>query len=276
MEGRCQPEPDLFSKLNDSEHSDFQSPQKAVKFPNIFFLLICFVLHPCALGESVKPSTLHFPTNGAVMDVLVYEADGVEKAPLVIVVHGFSRNQNHMRGWGEKLAAEGFVVLVPTLPHLADHRKNANAIVKLVVAARDGSLTPDFPRITGVGLVGFSMGGLVTLLAASALQPPIDAWAGLDPADFGGLGAAAAPRVTAPGLLFQATRDPFGLKKSRAAMVENYGGRLEKFRVPDSTHGDVESHPDLLVEFTFGGTSPARHTDIYRRTLEFLQVHLGR
>ena len=32
-----------------------------------------------------------------------------------------------------------------------------------------------------VGLVGFSMGGLTTLLAAASLSPPVDAWVGLDP-----------------------------------------------------------------------------------------------
>jgi dienelactone hydrolase len=241
--------------------------------PLIIFL--CSVLLPCAAADSVEQSTLHFPTNGPVMDVNAYLPVSVKQAPLVVVVHGFSRNKNHMRGWGDKLAAEGFVVLIPTLPHLADHRKNANAIVKLVAAARAGTLAPDFPKITAVGLVGFSMGGLVTLLSASALEPPIDAWAGLDPADFGGLGAAASSRVNAPGLLFKAARDPFNLEKSRAAMVENYGGHLEEFGVSDSTHGDVESHPDFLVELSFGKTSPQRHAEILLRTLEFLKEHLN-
>lgn len=245
-----------------------------MKAHELLLIFLCSVLLPCAAADSVEQSTLHFPTNGTVMDVRVYQAEAMKQAPLVVVVHGFSRNKSHMRGWGEKLAAEGFVVLIPTLPHLADHRKNANAIVKLVTAAREGNLAPDFPKITTVGLVGFSMGGLVTLLSASALEPPIDAWAGLDPADFGGLGAAASSRVTAPGLLFKAGRDPFNLKKSRAEMEENYGGPLEKFRVPDSTHGDVESHPDFLVKLTFGKTSPERHMEIYQRTLEFLQENL--
>lgn len=223
------------------------------------------ISHACA-----KQEMQHFSINGVGMDVGVYRPPVKKQAPMIVVVHGFSRSRHHMRGWGEKLAAEGFVVLIPTLPYLADHRKNANAIVQLISAARDGTLLPDFPKITSVALVGFSMGGLVTLLAGAALEPPLDAWVGLDPADSGGLGAAAASRITAPGLIFEADRDRFNLKKSRTGIMENYGGTLKIFQVPDSTHADVETHPDLLAELVFGKTSPARHEEVYQCTLKFL------
>ena len=75
-----------------------------------------------------------------------------------------------------------------------------------------------------MGLVGFSMGGLTTLLAAASLSPPVDAWVGLDPVDHAGHGAAKAALVKAPGLALLAEPSPFNPKTAIETILRGKTG----------------------------------------------------
>jgi dienelactone hydrolase len=154
-----------------------------------------------------------------------------EPQPLVVVAHGFTRSKRYMAGWGADLAARGMVVAVLTQPYLAKHQRNAQAIADLADLGRAGEW-PVAARGNGkVALVGYSMGGLTTLLAASKIARPIDAWVGLDPVDFEGRGAVAAARLRAPGLALIAEPAPFNRDGNAQPMLKRYGGELQVLKV---------------------------------------------
>ena len=170
-----------------------------------------------------------------------YRRDGVTR-PLAVVVHGFLANKQRMAHWGVILAREGFVVAVPTNPTYANDDRNAAAIVALVEGGRVGQW-PISARTDGRAvLVGFSRGGLETILAASALGDRADAWIGLDPVDLNGKGKAAAARVRVPGLALLADPQPLNANGNARSMLDAYAGPLEVVAVPNSAHLDGESH----------------------------------
>ena len=169
-----------------------------------------------------------------------YRPDGVTR-PLAVVVHGFLANKQRMAHWGVILAREGFVVAVPTNPTYANNDRNAAAIVALVEGGRAGQW-PISARTDGRAvLVGFSRGGLETILAASALGDRADAWIGLDPVDLNGKGKAAAARVRVPGLALLADPQPLNANGNARSMLDAYAGPLEVVAVPNSSHLDGES-----------------------------------
>lgn len=169
-----------------------------------------------------------------------YRPDGVAR-PLAVVVHGFMANKQRMAHWGVILAREGLVVAVPTNPTYANDDRNAAAIVALVEGGRVGQW-PISARTDGRAvLVGFSRGGLETILAASALGDRADAWIGLDPVDLNGKGKAAAARVRIPGLALLADPQPLNANGNARSMLDAYAGPLEVVAVPNSSHLDGES-----------------------------------
>ena len=169
-----------------------------------------------------------------------YRPDGVAR-PLAVVVHGFMANKQRMAHWGVILAREGFVVAVPTNPTYANDDRNAAAIVALVESGRAGQW-PVSARTDGRAvLLGFSRGGLETILAASALGDRVDAWIGLDPVDLNGKGKAAAARVRVPGLALLTDPQPLNANGNAHSMLDAYAGPLEVVAVPNSAHLDGES-----------------------------------
>jgi len=194
----------------------------------------------------------------------------VAPQPLVVVVHGFSRSKRYMAGWGADLASHGMIVAVMTQPYWAEHSRNAEAIARLVELGRAGKW-PISARGNGKGgLVGFSMGGLTTLLAAASLSPPVDAWVGLDPVDHAGSGAAKAALVKAPGLALLAEPSPFNAQGNVRTMLHDYGGPLQVIKVTGATHCDAESPSDILGQLACGWVDPMRHDRFRATTLEFL------
>ena len=199
----------------------------------------------------------------------------VAPQPLVVVVHGFSRSKRYMAGWGADLASHGMIVAVMTQPYWAEHSRNAEAIARLVELGRAGKW-PISARGNGKGgLVGFSMGGLTTLLAAASMSPPVDAWVGLDPVDHAGSGAAKAALVTAPGLALLAEPSPFNAQGNALAMLHDYGGPLQVIKVTGATHCDAESPSDILGQLACGRVDPVRPDRFRATTLEFLDAVFG-
>ena len=118
-----------------------------------------------AARPAVQTIRMKLPAGAA--DVDVYMPDTAEPAPLVIVAHGFSRHRNTMSAWGRHLAKEGFVAVVPDLPAWSDQVRNGRFITELrayLCADESWRQRVDPSR---VGLMGFSAGGLATLLSAA-------------------------------------------------------------------------------------------------------------
>lgn len=126
-----------------------------------------------------------------------YLPEGLKQAPVVVVAHGFSRTRQNMSGWGGLLASNGFIVAIPDLPAWSDHQRNSQAIRKLLDRILSKSLVTEPVPNGNAALMGFSMGGLCTLLA-SATNDQVRCWLGLDPVDAGRMGAEAAKQLQIP------------------------------------------------------------------------------
>jgi carboxylesterase len=94
-----------------------------------------------------------------------FRFDGTRGEALVLV-HGFTGNPAHLRVLGSRLAAEGYTVMAPLLP---GHGRSIEALTR--VRRSDWiEATVDAIREVGdhhsVHLVGLSMGGLLSIIAA--------------------------------------------------------------------------------------------------------------
>ncbi len=185
----------------------------------------------------------------------LYRAGAPGPRPLVVVAHGFWRSRANMSGWGRHLAGEGFLVAVPDLPAWSDHERNARAISELVDwLLAQPPLAIDDRR---VGVVGFSAGGLSTLLAA-ARNPRIRLWVGLDPVDRDGKGALAAQTVSASALILRATPSRCNAHGNAVGIERAFGGRATTVSVAGATHTDPEWPSDWKARLVCGADAPER------------------
>jgi dienelactone hydrolase len=178
-------------------------------------------------------------------------------APLVVVAHGFSRNKSSMADWGRCLSQAGFAAAVPTLPAWSDHARNGRAIRDLVDWLRTRADLKDRIDTGRVGLVGFSAGGLATLLAA-ADNPEVGVWVGLDPVDRNGQGAAAATRLKCPSLVLRAEPHSCNANGNAAGICRALTVANTCLLVVGATHTDAEWPTDELAEWVCGKSSPQR------------------
>ena len=141
--------------------------------------------------------TIRVRLSAGTADVDVYGSQAADSAPLVIVAHGFWRNRHYMSGWGRRLAAEGFVAVVPDMPAWSDHARNGRFITSLRALLCSDEAWSRLVDPERMGLMGFSAGGLASLLSA-AEGPAPGIWVGLDPVDHKGMGAEAASLLRMP------------------------------------------------------------------------------
>lgn len=233
-------------------------------------LVTCTTSPKLAAGVVKRSGTVD--CEGTTVAVDFYFRDDGVKRPGVVVAHGFMRSKRYMAGWGAALAERGMVVAVVTQPYVAKHARNAKAIEAVVAAGR----RQEWPvAVDGrMGLMGFSMGGLTTLLAASRMEEPVAAWVGLDPVDFEGKGAAVAGRVKAAGLALLAEPAPFNLEGNALSMLADYGGEVTVWRVAGATHCDPESPTDWLGQLACGPVDVKRQRLFRETALDFLEVTL--
>lgn len=172
----------------------------------------------------------------------------------VVLAHGLLRTRETMAGFAKELASRGLVAVAPDMPTVADPRINAQALRDVVAALRAGKLSAPVDHVV---LVGFSIGGLWTILAADA--PGVVGWVGLDPVDVPdqrGLQAARSLRV--PATLVRAPPTPcnaYGTAVPWAGAFEKPAGDT---LISDATHCDFESPTDTGCKFLCGETDARR------------------
>ena len=198
----------------------------------------------------------------------VYLPENWRGKPLVIVAHGFSRGRRNMAGWGRFLAEQDVIALVPDLPHFSDHQQNARFLVDLVGGLQDVEGLEDW-RETRVGLMGFSAGGLATLLAAAEL-PELDVWIGLDPVDRDELGLTAAPRVSSPAWVLLADPSSCNAQGNAAAWTASLP-HAQTVRIQGASHVDGENPTDWLAGWICGAFNPEHHQAFQRAVLQALK-----
>jgi dienelactone hydrolase len=206
-------------------------------------------------------------------DVDLYWPDSAEPVPLVIVAHGFMRRRRNMSGWGRHLASEGSVAAVPDLPARSDHVRTGRFISDLQAyfcASESWSRRIDPSR---VGLMGFSAGGLATLLSAAGNPSPA-IWVGLDPVDHGGAGADAAPRLKCRAVVLTAKPSACNAHGNARDIIAALP-HCEHIRVAGAVHVDAEWPTDRIAEAICGRSTEERRGEFRRRATAALREALG-
>jgi carboxymethylenebutenolidase len=202
--------------------------------------------------------------------VPVYE--GMQGGPLVILVHDYYGRLPGLMRFADQLAREGFFVAIPDLFNgVATHsateaEKLMNDLdVGLALAELDDIIADS--RTSGsqkVGVVGFSMGGWLSLLHAQggAADAVVAYYSSLGPQDHGVL--------PAPVLLHYAENDEWGEGEDPVSFIE----RLHEHGTPVTDHvylGTEHSFANADIE---GLYNPRAAELANQRTVRFLLSHL--
>lgn len=189
----------------------------------------------------------------------VYPAAGPLRGA-AILSHGFTRSRRTLAGHAQALADAGVLVLTPDLPCTFDFRCNARALAELVGSLRAGGTFGD--PVERVMLVGFSAGGLSSLLAADT--PGVVGYVGLDPFDrvMSGeaerLGLAAAGRLKTEALLLRAPPSSCNAQAVAAPWGTALPAVWRDELITGASHCDFESPTDWMCRLACGDTDPAR------------------
>jgi dienelactone hydrolase len=221
--------------------------------------------------EGVSTLSRQIKLTGKAVPVDFYLPKGVQTAPVVIVAHGFTRSRLNMAGWGGLLASNGFIVAIPDMPALANREQNSAAIAELLGAIEKGEPTARPKAAGGAALMGYSMGGLSTLLAASSNRN-VRCWIGLDPVNAGSKGAVAAANLSIPCAVLRAEPAAWNMRGNARQLAKSLSGPFVTLRVRDATHSDPEEPTDSLAELLCGKSDARRHQTFERYTLATLRT----
>jgi dienelactone hydrolase len=236
-----------------------------------------YLLHvpglPLPAGVTKRTQTVALTGQPVKVDFYLPSASG--PAPLVVIAHGFSRNRRTMAGWGGLLAAHGFLAVVPDMPTLADHARNGRAVAELLANAQAGDLITK-PKLNGLAaLVGFSAGGLSTLLAAGG-NTNVACWVGLDPVAMGAAATQAAESLRIPCFILRAEPASWNANGTARRTFMSLPGPAFMLTVNQATHVDAECPTSLAADWICGRSDPARREVFGRYLLASLQVGLLR
>lgn len=187
-----------------------------------------------------------------------------------ILSHGFTRSRRTLAGHAQALADAGVLALTPDLPCTFDFRCNARALAALVGSLRAGG--PFGAPVERVMLVGFSAGGLSSLLAADT--PGVVGYVGLDPFDRAmpgeteRLGLAAASRLRTEALLLRAPPS----RCNAEAVAAPWGTALPALwrdeLIAGASHCDFESPTDWMCRLACGEPDPVRQQRVRQGLLD--------
>jgi len=230
------------------------------------------MVSPTVRAQPASPATVQTQVqllDGHRVTVDVYPSAGPSRGA-AILSHGFTRSRRTLAGHAQALADAGVLALTPDLPCTFDFRCNARALAALVGLLRTGEAfgTP----VDGVMLVGFSAGGLSSLLAADT--PGVVGYVGLDPFDrtmpdeTERLGLAAAGRLRVEALLLRAPPS----RCNAEAVAAPWGSVLPALwrdeLIADASHCDFESPTDWMCRLACGDTDPARQQRVRQGLLD--------
>jgi dienelactone hydrolase len=234
------------------------------------FLQACLILlvvlgssHAAEPTAKVIPQTQMLNINGQTVEVDVYKPIGPQKGA-AILTHGFTRSRTTMGEHAQALAARGVLAITPDMPCTFDFRCNASAIAEMVSLLRN---TTTFGGSNQrVMLVGFSAGGLSSLLAADT--PGVVGFVGLDPFDrvlpneSERAGIAASRKLTTEALLLRAPAS----RCNANAVAAPWGTELKSLWRDDliagASHCDFEAPTDWKCRLACGDTDPARQLQV--------------
>jgi len=222
---------------------------------------------------------IEFPSNGSTDEgYLAAPADG--RGPGVVVIQEWWGLVDHIKQVCDRLAAEGFVALAPDLYHgkqVAEPDEAGKLMMALELdrAAKDMSGAVDEVASrstgTGVGVIGFCMGGGLALLVAAQRPDKVRAvvpfYGVLPPGvhlDYAALSGAVLGHYAG---------------KDTSASPDAARGLVRTLREAGNNDVAIHIYPDSDHAF-FNDTRPevydADASELaWQRTLEFLNSHLG-
>ena len=242
----------------------------------IQFLQVCLVLlaafstsHAAEPTAKVIPQTQVLKINGTSVEVDVYKPLGPLKGA-AILTHGFTRSRTTMGEHAQALAAKGVLAITPDMPCTFDFRCNASAIAGLVNLLRN---TETFGGSSQrVMLVGFSAGGLSSLLAADT--PGVVGFVGLDsfdrilPNETEHAGMTASRRLTTEALLLRAPASSCNAKAVAAPWGSEMKALWRDELIAGASHCDFEAPSDWKCRLACGDTDPARQLQVRQGILD--------
>jgi dienelactone hydrolase len=226
-----------------------------------------------ATAPAVSVQTLDADLSSTRLRFDVYVPEGDRPAPLVVVAHGWLRGRAQMAGWGKRLAEEGFIAAVPDLPTFSDHPFNARAMNELITWLCSNPSLSSHIDSQRIGIIGFSSGGLSSLLAAVD-NPKIRIWVGLDPVELRGLGVEAAKHFHQKAVIVRAPPSSWNHEGNAVAILRSLPGGCADIVVPDAIHIDPEWPTDWQMELLMGKSSEARRQLFVQDALGALRTEL--
>jgi len=231
------------------------------------FVVSCASTIPSATSVTREGIRVQLPAGAA--DVDVYWPVASAQAPMVIVAHGFLRHRHNMTGWGEHLAKEGIMAVVPDLPSLSDHGRNGRFLSELQAYLLGDESWKKHIDPARVGLLGFSAGGLSSLLSA-AYSPSLAIWVGLDPVDRDGLGVKAATMVKAHAAILTAEPSPCNAYGNALGIISALP-RHDHFRIAGAVHVDGEWPTSWFAELVCGRSTDKKRAEFQERATKALK-----
>jgi len=218
-----------------------------------------------AAGATATPApvTVEHTLAGRTVSVDVYRPAGAPRGA-VILSHGFTRSRTTLGGHAAAIAEAGALALTPDLPTTFDFRRNAQGLAELVARLREGG--PFGAPVQRVVLVGFSAGGLSSLLAAGT--PGVVGYVGLDPFDRelrdtgGALGRDFAPGLRTEAVLLRAPPSRCNAQAVAAPWGALLPALLQDRVIEGASHCDFESPTDWMCRLACGDTDPQRQAAV--------------
>ena len=235
----------------------------------LILVAVSSVLHASESTPNIRPQTQAVKINGTSVEVDVYKPIGPQKGA-AILTHGFTRSRTTMGEHAQALAARGVLAITPDMPCTFDFRCNASAIAEMVSLLRN---TTTFGGSNQrVMLVGFSAGGLSSLLAADT--PGVVGFVGLDPFDrvlpneTERAGIMASRKLTTETLLLRAPAS----RCNANAVAAPWGTELKALwrdeLIAGASHCDFEAPTDWKCRLACGDTDPARQLQVRQGILD--------
>lgn len=234
--------------------------------------LLAALLAPTLAAAQAPVQTQVHTLDGHRVTLDVYPAAGAPRGA-AILSHGFTRSRRTLAGHAQALADAGVLVLTPDLPCTFDFRCNARALAALVASLRAGEAFKAVGApVQKVMLVGFSAGGLSSLLAADV--PGVVGYVGLDPFDrvmpgeAERLGLAAAGRLRTEALLLRAPPSRCNAEAVAAPWATTLPVLWRDELIAGASHCDFESPSDWMCRLACGDTDPARQQRVRQGLLD--------
>jgi carboxymethylenebutenolidase len=221
-------------------------------------------------------SNMQFSHGGMTVGGYLARPTDVTDAPALVLIHEWWGLNDHIKDIAMRYARAGFIAAAVDL-YQGTVTKDAGEAAKLMGALPPGRALADLgtaishlraePGVTGVGVTGFCMGGVYTLLAASLNK--VDAAAAFYgiPEDLSVL-----QNLSCPLLFIGGERDEWitveKMKRMEAALKQ-YGKDAEVRIYDGADHAFFnDTRPDVY--------SPADAADAWQRAVDFFSRHLRR